>query len=52
MYLGPDALMPAASAGAAAIGLVLMFGRRLVGAIRRAVQWMTAHRRVDRATDE
>jgi hypothetical protein len=34
MYIGPDALMPLASAFAAVAGFVLMFWRRIVGAVR------------------
>lgn len=34
MYIGPDSLMPVASAFAAVAGFVLMFWRRLVGAFR------------------
>ena len=38
MYLGPDALMPVASAIAAVLGFILMFWRRLVGAVRLLAQ--------------
>jgi hypothetical protein len=34
MYIGPDALMPIASAFAAVAGFLLMFWRRIVGAVR------------------
>jgi hypothetical protein len=34
MYIGPDALMPLASAFAAVAGFVLMFWRRIVGAVK------------------
>lgn len=34
MYIGPDTLMPVASALAAIAGVVLMFWRRLVGAVK------------------
>ena len=34
MYLGPDALMPIASVFAAVAGFVMMFWRRLVGAVK------------------
>ena len=34
MYIGPDTLMPLASAFAAVAGFVLMFWRRLVGAVK------------------
>lgn len=38
MYIGPDTLMPIASAFAALAGFVLMFWRRLVGAVRYLAQ--------------
>jgi hypothetical protein len=38
MYLGPDSLMPVASAVAAIVGFVMMFWRRLVGAARLLAQ--------------
>lgn len=34
MYIGPDTLMPVASAFAAIAGVVLMFWRRVVGAVK------------------
>lgn len=34
MYIGPDALMPLASAFAAVAGFLLMFWRRIVGAFK------------------
>ena len=34
MYIGPDSLMPVASAFAAVAGFVLMFWRKLVGAFK------------------
>ena len=34
MYIGPDSLMPIASAFAAIAGFLLMFWRRVVGAFR------------------
>ena len=34
MYIGPDTLMPVASAFAAVVGVVLMFWRRVTGAVR------------------
>jgi hypothetical protein len=37
VYIGPDALMPLASVFAAVAGFVLMFWRRLVGALRLLV---------------
>ena len=38
MYVAPDAVMPVASAIATLVGIVLMFWRRLVGAVRLIVQ--------------
>lgn len=38
MYVGPDTVLPFASAVAAAAGFALMFWRRLIGAARLAVQ--------------
>lgn len=38
MYVAPDALMPVASAIAAAVGMALMFWRRFVGAVRFLVR--------------
>jgi hypothetical protein len=38
MYIGPDSLMPIASAFAAIAGFLLMFWRRLLGAIRMLAQ--------------
>ncbi|MBC7789979.1 MAG: hypothetical protein H7Z74_08530 [Anaerolineae bacterium] len=38
MYIGPDTLMPVASAFAAIAGVALMFGRRTVAALRTTVQ--------------
>ena len=34
MYIGPDALMPLASALAAVAGFLLMFWKRVVGAFK------------------
>ncbi|MBK8248065.1 MAG: hypothetical protein IPK85_11780 [Gemmatimonadetes bacterium] len=34
MYIGPDALMPLASAFAAVVGFLLMFWRRVVAAVQ------------------
>jgi hypothetical protein len=34
MYIGPDTLMPVASAFAAIAGVVLMFWRRVVGVVK------------------
>ncbi|MGH7709686.1 MAG: hypothetical protein ACREOG_00285 [Gemmatimonadaceae bacterium] len=34
MYIGPDALMPVASFFAAVVGVLLMFWRRVWGAVR------------------
>jgi hypothetical protein len=41
MYIGPDALMPLASALAAVAGFVLMFWRRLVGMVRLVASRVT-----------
>lgn len=38
MYIGPDALMPLASAFAAVAGFVLMFWKRLLGAFKYLAQ--------------
>lgn len=38
VYIGPDTLMPLASAFAAIAGFVLMFWRRLVGAMKFLAQ--------------
>lgn len=38
MYIGPDTLMPVASALAAIAGVVLMFWRRLMGTVRFGLQ--------------
>jgi hypothetical protein len=38
MYIGPDSLMPIASAFAAIAGFLLMFGRRVLGAVRGFAQ--------------
>ncbi|HEX9109575.1 MAG TPA: hypothetical protein VF832_20175 [Longimicrobiales bacterium] len=38
LYIGPDALMPLASAIAAAFGMALMFWRRLTTALRVSVR--------------
>ena len=42
MYIGPDTLMPVASALAAIAGVVLMFWRRMVGMVRMGVQILAA----------
>lgn len=34
MYIGPDVTIPLASAFAAIVGVLLMFGRRVVGGLR------------------
>jgi hypothetical protein len=41
LYIGPDTLMPVASVFAAVAGFVLMFWRRLVGAVKLLVQRLT-----------
>jgi hypothetical protein len=43
LYLGPDLLLPFTSAIAAALGVVLMFWRRLTGWVRNL--WRTLFRR-------
>ena len=42
MYIGPDSMMPLASAFAAVAGFLLMFWRRLVGAMRFLAQRLGA----------
>lgn len=42
MYIGPDSLMPVASVFAAVAGFVLMFWRRLTGALRMIVRKFTS----------
>lgn len=34
MYIGPEVTMPLASAFAAIVGVLLMFGRRVMGVLR------------------
>ena len=41
VYIGPEIMMPLASALAAMTGVVLMFGRRVVGIARVTVQSVT-----------
>lgn len=41
MYIGPDSLMPVASAFAAIAGFILMFWRKVVGAFRMIAQRVT-----------
>jgi hypothetical protein len=41
VYIGPDALMPVASVFAAVAGFLLMFWRRVVGAVRLLAQRLT-----------
>ncbi|HEX6134254.1 MAG TPA: hypothetical protein VFZ24_09825 [Longimicrobiales bacterium] len=38
MYIGPEVIMPLASALAAVTGVLLMFWRRVVGTVRVTVQ--------------
>lgn len=40
MYIGPETLMPIASAAAAAVGVALMFWHRLVGWVKAAFRWL------------
>lgn len=44
MYIGPDSLMPVASAFAAVAGFVLMFWRRVVGAVRLLISKVSPKR--------
>jgi len=41
MYIGPETIMPIASALAAIGGILLMFWRRVVGATRVTFQWVS-----------
>jgi hypothetical protein len=41
MYIGPDVTIPLASAFAAIVGVLLMFGRRVVGGLRAVGQRIT-----------
>lgn len=41
MYIGPETIMPLASAAAAVAGVVLMFWRRVVGVVRSSYQAIT-----------
>ncbi len=41
MYVGPETLMPLASALAAVAGVLLLFWRRTVGAARSSWQFVT-----------
>jgi hypothetical protein len=41
VYIGPDTLMPIASVFAAVAGFVMMFWRRIVGAVRQLVEKLT-----------
>ncbi|MCL4866714.1 MAG: hypothetical protein KJZ47_12540 [Gemmatimonadales bacterium] len=45
MYIGPDVLMPVASAIAAVAGFLLMFWRRVVGTVRLLTQKLTGQLR-------
>jgi hypothetical protein len=40
LYLGPDTVMPLASAIAAVVGVAVMFWHKTVGAVKGAVRWM------------
>lgn len=42
LYIGPDALMPLASALAAVVGFLLMFWRRTIGFVRMVGQKIAA----------
>jgi hypothetical protein len=41
MYIGPETIMPLASAIAAISGVVMLFGRRMVGFFRTTAQAVT-----------
>ncbi len=41
MYLGPETLMPVASAFAAVVGVLLMFWRRTVAGTRAVARFVT-----------
>jgi hypothetical protein len=41
MYIGPDAMIPLASALAAVTGFLLMFWRRTIGLMRMGAQLVT-----------
>ena len=41
LYLGPDTLMPVASVFAAVAGFILMFWRKLVGALKSVLHRLT-----------
>ena len=40
MYIGPDSMMPLASALAAIAGVAVMFWHRTVGIVKGAAQWV------------
>lgn len=40
LYLGPDTVMPLASAVAAVVGVAVMFWHKTVGAFKNAFHWM------------
>jgi len=40
LYFGPETLLPAASVVAGAAGVALMFGRRVVAALRAGLSWL------------
>jgi hypothetical protein len=42
MYIGPETMMPVASALAAVVGVAMMFWRRTVGAFRASVRFVTS----------
>jgi hypothetical protein len=48
MYIGPETMMPVASAFAAIVGFMLMFWRRTVAAVRAAVQSFGRKRKASR----
>jgi hypothetical protein len=42
LYFGPETLLPAASFIAGAVGVALMFGRRVMATVRAAFTWLTS----------
>lgn len=45
MYVGPEVIMPLASALAAVAGVLMIFWRKVVGAVRAAWQFVTGRGR-------
>lgn len=44
MYIGPETLMPLASAGAALLGMLLMFWHRVVGWLKAGLRFLGRRR--------